>query len=75
MSPANNPGSGLPDNWIPVEYECKCDKKVLVGCRAIYGPFAAGEYQHCLQDEVHALPGPIFGVWEEEGGAWVERKL
>jgi hypothetical protein len=66
-----DPTVKYPNSWTPVEYFCECGVNVRVGAEAILGPFARPEYQHCIKDETHIMPGPIFATWEERGGQWV----
>jgi hypothetical protein len=66
-----DPSFQYPNSWTPLEYTCKCGRRVLVGAQVIFGPFSAPEYQHCGKDETHFLPGPIFAAWEERDGKWL----
>ena len=67
-----DPNVQYPESWTPLEYRCKCGVNVRVGAHIILGAFAMPEYKHCGKDEGHFLPGPIFAVWEERDGQWVQ---
>lgn len=60
-----------PEEWIPMEYTCKCGVKGRVDVEVIAGPYSAQFHQHCAKDEGRHIPGPIIATWEERDGAWV----
>jgi hypothetical protein len=35
------------------------------------GAFAMEEYQHCIKDGAHVMPGPVFASWEQRGEVWI----
>jgi hypothetical protein len=58
--------------YASVEFVCKgCGVEYRVDFEFVTGPYAAQEFQHCVNDEPQFLGGPIVAVWEKRRGEWV----
>jgi hypothetical protein len=58
------------------EFRCKgCGRMVRVDCEFWGGPIVGreAEYQHCPNDEVRHVEGPILVVWEKVDGSWIPK--
>lgn len=61
-----------PEQWVQLVEACACGVKRRVDVEVVTGKLVSGsEYQHCVKDKMHMVPGAILATWEERDGEWV----
>lgn len=58
------------------EFRCEgCGRMVRVDCEFWGGPIVGreAEYQHCPDDKLRHVEGPILVVWEKLDGSWIPK--